>query len=104
MTAGTISPCRRGSRNAGGDPGAKWDDLDAVVDPDGVGPRLFFERWDAGEPNKRVHLDVNALAGEELSPEEREQRLAEERRRLEALGAGDRIVATQAACRRGDLG
>jgi hypothetical protein len=80
-----------------GIPEEKWDDVDAVVDPDGVGPRLFFERWEAGEPNKRVHLDVNALAGEELSSEEREERLAEERRRLETLGARFHRVASGVA-------
>ena len=70
-----------------GIPEENWDDIDAVVDPDEVGPRVLFEKWDAGEPNKRVHIDVNALAGEELSAEERDERLAQERIRLEAIGA-----------------
>jgi hypothetical protein len=69
-----------------GIPEGKRNDISAVVDPDDVGPRLLFERWDGGEPNKRVHVDVNVV-DEELTPEQREQRLAEERERLEALGA-----------------
>lgn len=70
-----------------GIPVEKRNDISAVVDPDGKGPRVLFERWDGGEPNKRVHIDVNAIADRELGPEEREQRLAGERERLEALGA-----------------
>jgi hypothetical protein len=58
-----------------------------VVDPDDVGPRLLFERWDGGEPNKRVHVDLNVIVEEDLTPEKREERLAAERVRLEALGA-----------------
>lgn len=70
-----------------GIPRERRNDISAVVDPDGEGPRVLFERWDGGEPNKRVHLDVNAIADRELGAEEREQRLAEERERLESLGA-----------------
>ncbi len=66
---------------------ANRGDISAVVDPDGVGPRLLFERWDGGEANKRVHLDINVFVDEELTIEDRDQRLAEERKRLEALGA-----------------
>lgn len=77
-----------------GIPEMKRNDISAVIDPDDVGPRLLFERWDAGEPSKRVHVDVNLLAGEELSDEEREARLAEERERLETLGARFHRVAT----------
>jgi hypothetical protein len=70
-----------------GIPEDQRNDISAVVDPDDVGPRLLFERWDGGEPNKRVHVDVNVIVEEDLTPEEREERLAAERGRLEALGA-----------------
>lgn len=70
-----------------GIPTERRNDISAVVDPDGNGPRVLFERWDGGEPNKRVHIDVNAIVDRELGAEEREERLAEERERLEALGA-----------------
>jgi hypothetical protein len=72
-----------------GIPELQRNDLNAVVDPDGVGPRILFERWDAGEPNKRVHIDLNVIAGtgSSLTPEERQSKLEEERARLEELGA-----------------
>ena len=58
----------------------------ACVDPDGVGPRLFFQRVPEGKVVKnRVHLDVRAGAG--LVGEERLARLNAEGDRLEALGA-----------------
>jgi len=65
------------------------NDIGAVVDPDGVGPRLLFERWDGGAPNQRVHLDVNSVGGGrfEGTDEERKTALGEERARLEKLGA-----------------
>jgi hypothetical protein len=70
-----------------GIPEDQRNDISAVVDPDDVGPRLLFERWDGGEPNKRVHVDLNVIVEEDLTPEKREERLAAERVRLEALGA-----------------
>jgi hypothetical protein len=40
------------------------NDLAAVVDPDGTGPRLLFQRVPEGKTVKnRVHLDVNAGGG-----------------------------------------
>ena len=77
-----------------GIPEGKRGDISAVVDPEGVGPRLLFERWDGGEPNKRVHLDINVLVDEDLTIEERDERLASERERLEALGATYHRVAS----------
>ncbi|WP_028047937.1 VOC family protein [Cellulomonas sp. URHE0023] len=66
-------------------PGA-WHDTFAAIDPDGVGPRLLFQRVPEGKTAKnRVHLDVNVGAGLE-APE----RLAVVRARaaeLVALGA-----------------
>lgn len=71
-----------------GIPEEKWNDIAAAVDPDGVGPRLLFERFDGGSPNQRVHLDINVMGGNvELSDDERRERLLKERRRLEGLGA-----------------
>lgn len=70
-----------------GIPEMKRNDISAVVDAEGEGPRILFERWDAGEPSKRVHVDVNAIGGEDLTQEERQDRFSEERERLEGLGA-----------------
>lgn len=57
----------------------------ACVDPDGVGPRLFFQRVPEGKVVKnRVHLDVRAGTG--LVGEERVRVLEAEAARLVALG------------------
>jgi hypothetical protein len=75
-------------------PQDKWNDIDAVIDPEGVGPRLLFERWDVGGPSKQVHLDINSVHGEGKSPEEVAETLAAERERLEALGATFHRIGT----------
>ncbi len=62
------------------------NDLAACVDPAGVGPRIFFEKYDGGKPNQRVHLDINAVT-RDSTEEERTTQLDTERVRLEALGA-----------------
>lgn len=79
-----------------GMPAEARNDISAVVDPDGQGPRILFERWDGGTPNKRFHIDVNSVGGHgaELTPEEREARLADERSRLEDLGASFERMAS----------
>jgi catechol 2,3-dioxygenase-like lactoylglutathione lyase family enzyme len=72
--------------DAVGIPPENRNDLSACVDPDGVGPRFLFERYDGGTPNQRVHVDINALE-RGLTEEERSQHLEAERIRIEALGA-----------------
>ena len=58
----------------------------AVEDPDGQGPRLFFQQVPEGKTAKnRVHLDVRAAPG--LQGEERMAALEAECDRLVALGA-----------------
>ncbi|GAB2774900.1 VOC family protein [Terrabacter koreensis] len=58
----------------------------ACVDPEGVGPRLFFQRVPEGKVVKnRVHLDVRVGTG--LRGDERVAVLEAECARLEALGA-----------------
>jgi hypothetical protein len=77
-----------------GIPPERWNDVSAVVDPDGGGPRVLFERYDGGEPNQRVHIDVNSVGAAEMTDDERRRRLTEERSRLEALGATFKREAT----------
>ena len=79
--------------DAVGIPEEARNDISAAVDPDGVGPRILFERWDGGAPNQRVHIDVNSV-GDVGSDDERRARLGEERARLEALGANFKREAT----------
>jgi Glyoxalase-like domain len=46
-----------------GIPEDEWDDSAAIVDPDGVRPRLLFQKVpEAKTAKNRVHLDVNAGA------------------------------------------
>ncbi len=49
---------------AWGVPESEWNSASAVVDPEGVGPRLFFQRVpEAKTVKNRVHLDVHSGAG-----------------------------------------
>jgi hypothetical protein len=84
----------------GADPLAAWDEFleragvpqerrnaaSAVEDPDGAGPRLFFQQVPEDKVAKnRVHLDVRAAPG--LQGDERMAALEAECDRLVALGA-----------------
>lgn len=69
------------------------NDISAVVDPEGVGPRILLERYDGGARSQRVHFDVN-VTEENTGDEERRTILEEERVRLEALGASFKREAT----------
>jgi Glyoxalase-like domain len=61
---------------------------DSVSDPDGAGPRIWFQVSPDGKtvPN-RLHLDVYASGGRALPMETRRQRVDAEAQRLAALGA-----------------
>jgi hypothetical protein len=75
---------------AEGIPEDRWNDWDAVVDPDGSGPRLYFQKVPEGKVAKnRMHLDLNVGGGSKLPLEERKTRILAEVGRLKALGAGD---------------
>lgn len=84
----------------GADPLAAWDDFleqlgvpqeqrntrSAIEDPDGEGPRLFFQQVPEGKVAKnRVHLDIRTAPG--LQGEERMAALEAECERLVRLGA-----------------
>ncbi|MGW6389600.1 VOC family protein [Streptomyces sp. NPDC055103] len=65
------------------DPENRWA---AITDPDGKGPRLYFQTVPEGKTVKnRLHLDVRSAPG--LSGDERMAALEVEAARLEALGA-----------------
>ena len=67
-------------------PPEKQGSAAACVDPDGIGPRLYFQRVPEGKVAKnRVHLDVRAGAG--LVGADRLAALQAESDRLVALGA-----------------
>ena len=45
-------------------PEERWDDASAISDPDGRGPRLFFQKVPEGKTAKnRVHLDISVGRG-----------------------------------------
>jgi catechol 2,3-dioxygenase-like lactoylglutathione lyase family enzyme len=69
-----------------GVPPERRNDASAVVDPDGAGPRLFFQRVPEGKQAKnRVHVDVRAAPG--LDGDARMAALEAEAERLVARGA-----------------
>lgn len=71
---------------AQGVPEEAWHSAYAVVDPNGEGPRLFFQKVpEAKSAKNRVHLDVNVSAG--LPAEERRDRVESEVERVMKLGA-----------------
>jgi hypothetical protein len=77
-----------GALTAWGIPADRWNDRSAITDPDGVGPRIFFQRVPEPKTVKnRVHLDVNASGGPSVDEAERRTRVAEEVDRLEGAGA-----------------
>ncbi len=68
-------------------PEEKWNDARALVDPDGIGPRLFFQLVPEGKTAKnRVHLDVNTGGGHHV--ERREKTEAVEAAVARLLDAG----------------
>jgi len=72
-----------------GVPKAEWNDGSAVVDPEGKGPRIYFQRMDTAKPGKnRLHLDVNASGGRKVGEPERRRRIDAEVGRILALGLG----------------
>ncbi|HEV8595644.1 MAG TPA: VOC family protein [Thermoplasmata archaeon] len=72
-----------------GVPKEEWNDGSAAVDPEGKGPRIYFQRMDTKKPAKnRLHLDVNASGGRKTPEEERRRRIDAEVARILALGLG----------------
>ena len=62
--------------SAQGIPEDQWNSASAVVDPDGAGPRIFFQRVPEPKASKnRVHLDVNVGGPLGTPPEERRARV-----------------------------
>lgn len=72
--------------DAWGVPEGERNSRSAIVDPEGVGPRFFFQRVPEGKTTKnRVHLDVRSAPG--LEGDARMAVLEAECERLTALGA-----------------
>jgi hypothetical protein len=73
---------------AQGIPETEWNSASAVVDPAGVGPRIYFQRVpEAKTVKNRVHLDLNVGGSRSAPLEERRRRVEAEVDRLLQLGA-----------------
>jgi catechol 2,3-dioxygenase-like lactoylglutathione lyase family enzyme len=71
-----------------GVPESEWNSASAVVDPEGAGPRIYFQRVPESKVVKnRVHLDLNVSAGSKAPLEERQRAVDTEVERLTGLGA-----------------
>ena len=73
---------------AWGVPESDWNNANAVVDPAGVGPRVYFQRVPEPKAVKnRVHLDVGVSDGPGTEPAVRREQIRPAADRLLALGA-----------------
>ncbi len=80
-------------------PEAEWDSASAIVDPEGAGPRVFFQRVPEPKVAKnRVHLDMHVSGPRGTPLAERRARVDAEVVRLKGLGASD----ARGAMERGD--
>jgi catechol 2,3-dioxygenase-like lactoylglutathione lyase family enzyme len=71
-----------------GVPESEWNSASAVSDPDGRGPRIFFQRVPEQKQQKnRVHLDVNAGGARGRPDDERRAGVDAAVERAIALGA-----------------
>ena len=69
-------------------PESEWNSASAVVDPEGAGPRIYFQRLPTPKPEKnRVHIDLEISGGEKTPKEERDRKIDAEVERLKGLGA-----------------
>ena len=69
-------------------PREDWDNYASRVDPDGAGPRLFFQRVPEPKTAKnRVHLDLDVSGGRGTPIEDRRRRVADAVERAVAAGA-----------------
>jgi len=71
-----------------GVPESEWNSANAVVDPAGAGPRLFFQRVpEAKSVKNRLHLDVHASEGPAIPAEQKRGQVLPVVERLTGLGA-----------------
>lgn len=81
-------PSWEGFLAAAGVPEEEWNSASAIIDPEGQGPRLFFQRVPEPKSVKnRLHLDVNVGGPHGTPLPDRIARVDGEVARLVALGA-----------------
>jgi hypothetical protein len=65
-----------------------FEGVDCIIDPQGGGPRIWFQVVDVSKTVKnRLHLDINASGGRVVPIETRRERVDAEAQRLADLGA-----------------
>jgi hypothetical protein len=71
-----------------GVPEEEWDDGASAVDPEGIQPRLFFQKVPEGKTTKnRLHLDLDVSQGRSAPLEQRRSDVSDAVARLEGIGA-----------------
>jgi hypothetical protein len=69
-------------------PEEEWNSASAIVDPEGKGPRIYFQQMDTPKLGKnRLHIDINASGGLKIPLEERKKQVDSEVQRIILLGA-----------------
>jgi hypothetical protein len=69
-------------------PESEWNSASAIVDPEGVSSRIFFQQVPEDKKTKnRVHLDLNVGGDRSIPLDERKERLRGEQKRLAEIGA-----------------
>ena len=73
-----------------GIPESEWDRASAIVDPEGGGPRIYFQKVPEPKVTKnRVHIDINCGGPPGTPIEQRQVRAEAEAQRLGGLGASE---------------
>lgn len=71
-----------------GVPEDEWDEGSSIADPDGLGPRIYFQQVSEAKTTKnRLHLDVDVGGGRTTPLEQRRAAVEEASARLTKLGA-----------------
>jgi len=71
-----------------GVPEDEWNSASAITDPEGKGPRIYFQQMDTPKLGKnRLHIDINASGGRNVPFAERKIEVNREVERLLPLGA-----------------
>ena len=71
-----------------GVPESEWNSVSAIVDPKGMGPRIYFQQMDTPKLGKnRLHIDINASEGPRVPLGERKKQVNREVERLVLIGA-----------------
>lgn len=69
-------------------PEEEWNSAGAIVDPEGKGPRIYFQQMDTPKLGKnRLHIDLNASQGSRVPLEQRKKEVRSEVERLLKIGA-----------------